>query len=124
LRGAIDEQHRQQANLLEYGVAFPGRRKPESVVVACGETSTDFVLYAAWAHEWASQRTLSSRLAGDAVGAPFQVRGAAASRNSAQVGLGLAHRLRDDLSLFVDVDGEFNGEQQTVGFSAGLNLRW
>jgi subtilase-type serine protease len=87
-------------------------------------SSTDFVLYAAWAHEWASQGTLSSRLAGDAVGAPFQVRGAAASRNSAQVGLGLAHRLRDDLSLFVDVDGEFNKEQQTVGFSAGLKLRW
>ena len=87
-------------------------------------SGTDFTLYAAWAHEWASQGTLSSRLAGDVVGAPFQVRGAAASRNSAQVGLGLAQRIRDDLQLFVDLDGEFSRDQQSVGFSAGVNLRW
>lgn len=74
---------------------------------------------AAWAHYFRRDADLTASLI-DLPGASFTATGAETDRNSALVSAGLAARLRENLSLGLNLDGEFSASSNRFGGSIQL----
>ncbi len=77
----------------------------------------------AYLHEFSPQRNLTNGFI-SLPGATFLVQGARPARNAAQTKLGAETSLDGHLSLFVNFEGEFSGEEQVYGGKGGLRYIW
>ncbi len=78
----------------------------------------------AWAHEFASQGSLSARFAGDPNSPTFSVPNVDVPRDSAIIGLGLSVRASRGLQLYANVASEFNSAQKLYSIGMGLRYEW
>lgn len=78
---------------------------------------------AMWAHEFGNANVpLSAQLQGGA--APFAVYGIDLPRDSLVAGLTVVGKTTDRLSLFADMQGEFNSRQTDLALLLGLRVSW
>lgn len=77
---------------------------------------------AVWAHEFADRRpTMTSRMPGTPA---FSVAGVDVPRDALIAGLTVSTTATRHVSLFADVQGEFNGRQNGIGAQVGLRASW
>ncbi len=81
------------------------------------------VVSLAYLHEFSPQRNLTNGFL-SLPGATFLVQGARPARNAAQIKLGAETSLNGHLSVFVNFEGEFSGEEQVYGGKGGLRYIW
>ncbi|WP_076591152.1 autotransporter outer membrane beta-barrel domain-containing protein [Herminiimonas arsenitoxidans] len=76
-----------------------------------------------WAHEYGNANVpLSAQMQGSAT--VFTVRGVDLPRDSLVTGLTVSGKASKRLSLFADVQGEFNSRQTNLGLLVGLRASW
>ncbi|MDQ7968608.1 MAG: autotransporter domain-containing protein [Oxalicibacterium faecigallinarum] len=79
---------------------------------------------AIWAHEFGDlNKGMTAQLQG-APAAAFTVYGVDLPRDALIAGLTIAGKPRERLSLFADVQGEFNSKQTNLGLLVGLRASW
>jgi iron complex outermembrane receptor protein len=78
----------------------------------------------AWAHEFASQGSLSARFAGDPSNATFSIPTVDVPRDSTIIGLGMSVRATRGLRFYADLAGEFNSAQKLYSVGMGLRYEW
>lgn len=77
-----------------------------------------------WEHEYKdTSANLDARFSG-APGSGFTVRGVDVPRDSLLVGFGVRVEMDENLALFADYDGRFNGKQRVHQVYAGLRFDW
>jgi outer membrane autotransporter protein len=77
-----------------------------------------------WAHEFLDQsQALTAQLVGAPI-SPFTVAGVGFGRESAVVGVGIAHEFAPGASFFVDYAGQFTGGFNQNSGSVGVKLRF
>ena len=77
---------------------------------------------AIWAHEFANrQPSMTTRLPGSPA---FSITGVDVPRDSLIAGLTVSTTGTKHVSLFADVQGEFNGRQNGVGVQMGVRASW
>jgi uncharacterized protein with beta-barrel porin domain len=101
---------------------FLGAQVDGTFGLAGGRTLTPFVR-AAWLHEFNAKREVSADFLA-APGFPFQVEGAQAAQDSAQIQAGLTVGLSRTVSLLTSFVGDFSGVGNSYGGYGGIKISW
>lgn len=82
-------------------------------------------IYAGWTHEYMdNQSTVRASFINAPNSGSFTVSGAETARDSASFGAALSFRQNDGLAFFTAYDGNYNGQQNSHVFTAGLKITW